>query len=321
MKFYCKYLLIFVAALITGFIFHLALFYFNLGTPNAQEKYLNEWFEKKDAYAGSINGKKLFFISGSNTLFGVDTEKIEQSLHISTVNYGTHVGVKYYTLHRAKKYIHSGDIVILPLEYSFYIYHNNNIEREYALYILGYDKAFFSNLTLYQKFIFISQTDTIDLLKLAVRKYFPKAPNDSAYDAKYLNTNGDMTNYSTKKQMTCEYMLTLIPDRVFKEAPLTPDSKEELTNFINYCHNNNITLYSAWPNYLWRDKAFSENDLESIHTIEKFYREHNVEILGDYTDCLYDADLFYDSTYHLNADGKRIHTEYLIQLLRDKVHK
>ena len=182
MKFYRKYLLIFVAALITGFIFHLALFYFNLGTPNTQEKYLNEWFEKKDAYAGSINGKKLFFISGSNTLFGVDTEKIEQSLHISTVNYGTHAGVEYYTLHRAKKYIHSGDIVILPLEYSFYIYHNNNIKKEYALYILGYDKAFFSNLTLYQKFIFISQTDTIDLLKLAVRKYFPKAPNDSAYD-------------------------------------------------------------------------------------------------------------------------------------------
>ena len=102
MKFYSKYLLIFAIALVTGFIFHLALFYFNLGIPNAQEKYLNDWYEKKDAYSSSITGKKIMFISGSNTLFGVDTEKIEKEFGIPTVNYGTNVAMSYYTLHRAK---------------------------------------------------------------------------------------------------------------------------------------------------------------------------------------------------------------------------
>lgn len=321
MKFYSKYLLIFVTALVAGLTFHLALFYFNLGSPNAQEKYLNEWFEKKDAYANSIAGKKIMFISGSNTLFGVDTEKIEKEFGIPTVNYGTHGGLSYYTLHRAKKHLHSGDIAILPLEYAFYIYHKDDSEIEFINYILGYDPTFFNNYSLKSKLLFISHSNTKELLKMSTKKFYPESPSNSPYDAKHLNSNGDMTYYSAKQQKTNDQMLTLISDKVFGEPPLTPDSKEELANFINFCHENNITLYVAWPNYLWKKKAFSGDDLEGVRTIEKFYRENHVEILGDYTDCLYGAGLFYDTRYHLNAEGKRIHTEYLINLLRDKVHK
>ena len=321
MKFYSKYLLIFVTALVAGLTFHLALFYFNLGSPNAQEQYLNEWFEKKDAYASSITGQKIMFISGSNTLFGVDAEKIGKEFGIPTVNYGTHGGLSYYTLHRAKKHLHSGDIAILPLEYAFYIYHKDNNEIEFINYILGYDPTFFEKYSAKSKILFISNANTKDLLKMATKRLLPRPPSEHPYDAKYLNTNGDMTYYSDKQQKVPNAILNSTTSTVFKDPPLTTDAKNELSNFINYCHENNITVYAAWPNYLWKEKTFSGDDLEGIHAIEKFYCEHNVEILGNYTDCLYDENLFYDATYHLNAEGKRIHTEYLIQLLRDKVHK
>ena len=321
MKLYSKYLLIFLAALVTGFIFHLALFYFNLGIPNAQEKYLNEWFKKKDAYASSITGQKIMFISGSNTLFGVDAEKIGKEFDIPTINYGTHGGLSYYTLHQAKYHLHSGDIVILPLEYAFYTYHNDSFKGEYCLYVLGYDKLYFTNLKFCQKIFLISQINTLDLLKYTIRQYFPKPQKEHPYDGKYLNTNGDMTHYSSKQQKPPQQLDKLIPSTVFKETPLTTDTIAELTDFIEYCKSNNITIYAAWPNYLWRNKYFTGSDLEGIHAIEDFYREHDVDILGNYTDCLYDTNLFYDTTYHLNAEGKRIHTEYLIRLLRDKIHK
>ena len=156
---------------------------------------------------------------------------------------------------------------------------------------------------------------------MSARRFYPAPSSASLYDAKYLNSNGDMTYYSDKLQKPNDHMLATISDKVFGEPPLTTDSKEELANFINYCHENNITLYAAWPIYLWIDKSFSGDDLAGIHAIEDFYIQHNVEILGNYTDCLYDAELFYDSTSHLNDEGKRKHTEYLIQLLQDKIHK
>ncbi|MBQ1417510.1 MAG: hypothetical protein IIY91_09450, partial [Selenomonas sp.] len=82
---------------------------------------------------------------------------------------------------------------------------------------------------------------------------------------------------------------------------------------------NGIKVYATWPNYLWKEKEFTGKDLDGIHAIEKFYHEHDVEILGNYTDCLYDAELFYDTIYHLNEEGKRIHTDYLIELLKEKL--
>lgn len=322
MKFYRKYLLIFTTSIFLGLLLHIVLFYFNLGMPNAQEKYINDWFAIKDHYACSISDPKIMFVSGSNTLFGVDTERIEHELHIPTVNYGTHAGLSYYTLQRAKPLLHSGDIVILPLEYGFYTWHKDNLGGEFIPFILGYDPNYFDRLSVIQKFEFIKQTNTKDLLNFALMKYIPANQSVHKYDAKYLNANGDMTNYSAKLQNSSEVLLDkIIPNYVFSELPLTPDAQAVLSNFVDYCHKNNITIYAAWPNFLWRDKEFSGSDLDGINAIENFYNDHNVEILGNYTDCLYDAKLFYDTTDHLNADGKRIHTEYLIRLLRDKVHK
>jgi len=320
LKFYRKYLGILAIALLTGFVFHLLLFYINLGFPNRSAQNYAGWFRVKDEYASSINSPKLMIISGSNTLFGVNTEKIENELHLPTVNYGVAAGLNFYILHRALPHLHSGDTVILPLEYRFYE-RNSIIEDEgYIQYIIGYDTDEFKSLSLTDKIMTICQLKTSDLLKLTYKRIKPPAKDtDNSYDSKYLNNNGDMTNNSVAKKTPSKALQANIKETVFKSEPLTPYATNELESFIRYCQENNIAVYAAWPNYLWTDKEFTGKDLAGIHAIEDFYHAHNVEILGNYTDCLYDADLFYDSEYHLNEEGKRIHTDYLINLLKEKI--
>ena len=320
MKFYRKYLVIFTLAILVGLTLHLTLFYVNLGIPNQAARNNNGWLQIKDTYAQSINSPKLVFISGSNTLFGVDTERLEHELSIPTVNYGVNAGLLFYNLHRALPHLHSGDTVILPLEYSFYTYKCIPVETGYAQYITGYDISTFKALPLSIKISIISQLTTRELLKAAYHQLKPPpVDNNNGYDSKYLNANGDMTNNLVAKKTSANVLKGKLNDTVFKNAPVTADAQEELTSFIDYCHTNNITVYAAWPNCLWKEKEFTGKDLDGIHAIEKFYHDHNVEILGNYTDCLYDAELFYDSEYHLNEEGKRIHTDYLINLLKDKL--
>ena len=259
------------------------------------------------------------FISGSNTLFGVDTERIEKALKIPTVNYGVHAGLFYYNLDRAKKHLKPGDIIILPLEYSYYTWHHDIFGEEFSAYIIGYDSTAIKKLTIFDMLKFTAQQNTIDLAKFTFHRIVPPIRIESGYSSQYLNTNGDMTNNHIEKSYAPSSLKAKIGKDVFKEPPLTVDAKSQLTDFINYCQQNNIIIYAAWPNYLWKEKEFSGKDLDGIHAIEKFYRDHNVEILGNYTDCLYDAELFYDGTYHLNEEGKRIHTDYLIQLLKEKL--
>lgn len=320
MKFYRKYLTIFLLAILAGLSVHLLLFYVNLGNNQAEHNG-NDWFRVKDSYAASIRQPKLIFISGSNTLFGVDTAKIEKELNIPTVNYGVVANYSFYTLHHSQPQLKNGDIVVLPLEYTcFYDRQPTKVDTGFSLYITGYDTAYFQNLPMIEKISVICQLTPRELLKSTWQQIkTPPADENDGYNSKYLNINGDMTNNAVDKKAAPEALKSKLKDSVFKTPPVTEYAQKELSDFINYCHTNNITVYAAWPNCLWKEKEFTGKDLDGIHAIEEFYHSQNVEILGNYTDCLYDADLFYDTTYHLNEEGKRIHTDYLINLLKDKL--
>jgi hypothetical protein len=294
------------------------LFFANLGYPNMATYNCDGFFQVKDSYANSINAPKIMFISGSNTLFGVDTEKIEKEFRIPTVNYGVAAPLHFYIFHRAKKYIHSGDTVILPLEYDFYDDDKMNPSLGYVAYIAGYDPAFFYDMSFVDKIIFIKSMNIQTLIKITWKRIIlAENEDDEHYDRKYLNKNGDMTyNPVAKKKDLTTYMGEMFPN-----DSISSDAQKELEDFISYCHQSNITVYAAWPNLLHGEKKFSDKDLGRIHAIEAFYRENDVEILGNYNDCIYDAELFYDSCYHLNEEGKRIHTDYLIRLLKEKLNR
>ncbi|WP_033169493.1 hypothetical protein [Selenomonas sp. ND2010] len=318
MTFYRKYLLIFTVSVLAGLLFHGLLFWVNFGVPMEQERYMHEWLAKKDVYASSIQGKKIVFISGSNTLLGVDTERIEQELGIPTVNYSANATMRFYTLERAKKHLKSNDIVILPLEFPYYTWHHDVFEPEEAFYYLGYDPSIIQALSFYDKLKFISQLNTKDLLKFTYQRIRPPARVEGAYSSQYLNKNGDMTNNYKMNRLSNSALRSKINKVVFDDTPLSNDAQQKLKQFITYCHNNNITVYASWPNYLWNKSEFSETDLAGIRSIEEFYCSQGVEVLGSYTDCLYDIDMFYDTNYHLNDEGKRIHTDYIIDMLKRK---
>lgn len=320
MKFYRKYLVIFICAILAGLSLHILLFYINLGVPISSQKHHHGWYQVKNTYVSSINQPKLIFVSGSNSLFGVDTERIESELHIPTVNYGVAASLNLYTIHQVRQYLKKGDIVILPLEYRFYELSHTAFESNYVQYILGYAPDVFHAMPLDSKINFITQLTPRELLKATYQQlYPPKAPEKDGYDSKYLNSNGDMTNNHIEEMTPADTLRNKISPTVFKSPPVTTDAQQELENFLMYCQGNGIKVYAAWPNYLWKEKEFTGKDLDGIHAIEKFYHEHDVEILGNYTDCLYDAEMFYDTEYHLNEEGKRIHTDYLIELLKEKL--
>ena len=103
-------------------------------------------------------------LSGSNTLFGVDAEKMENELNIPVLNGGTHAALHEYILYWAEENIlKDGDIVILPLEYEQY--EKNKYEEEYLKYVWGYAGEYFDTFTLYNKIKFIYKVSPKSLLK------------------------------------------------------------------------------------------------------------------------------------------------------------
>ena len=316
---YKSCLIVFVGATLAFLFFHVFLFYVNLGVPIEQDRYLQSRLEIKDNYAQSIAGRKIMIIAGSNAIFGIDAAQIEKTLKIPTVNYGVNAGLGYYLFERAKKNLKKGDIVILPLEYRYYESHKNVFENELAIYLTGYDKEYINNsLSFLDKINLITQLRTRDLLRFSYQQIVPPNGEKQRGSREKLDINGDILTNKIEDKKTDEELYAQVKDKVFSDLPLTDDADQKLSDFITWCKANNITVYATWPSYLCHNKVFSESDIEGINEIESFYQKHDVQILGNYSDFLYDVDWFYDTIYHLNERGKQKRTEHLLDLLRDK---
>ncbi len=62
---------------------------------------------------------RIILVGGSNVAFGIDSEKMENELHLSVVNTGLHAGIGLpYMLNDVKPYLKEGDTIIIIPEYS-----------------------------------------------------------------------------------------------------------------------------------------------------------------------------------------------------------
>lgn len=324
MNIYKRFLIVlFIVIFVLTLIIHPVIFFINLGKKNLVEQYLSEWIEVKEKYSNE-NENKIVILSGSNTIFGVNAEKMEKELNIPVLNAGTHAALHEYIFYWAENNIlKDGDIVILPLEYEQY--EKNEYAEEYLNYILGYEERYFNTFNLYGKLEFIykvspntllNNTKDLLLFKIPAKYGYP----DTGYSSKYLNNNGDMTNNKEENRRTNEKLMQTTKEKVFIEDEIpSKEFKDNMERFIEYCNVHNIKIYATWPAYLYKDKFFSDNDLKKIYDIQNYYNSKNIKVLGNYTDSLYNIELFYDSYYHLNEKGKEIRTEYLINLIRKEI--
>ncbi len=76
----------------------------HLNYPTRNSYWMEKLFQIKDAYANSIEEQKIIFIAGSNILWGLKTNLIEDYYNIPTVNMGIHASLQIsYMLDRVKK--------------------------------------------------------------------------------------------------------------------------------------------------------------------------------------------------------------------------
>jgi hypothetical protein len=299
-------------------IVHPGLFYFNLGHPVTQERYLDDWYQVKEGYAASVEGRKLVLLADSNVLFGLDADRMEKELGRSTVNMGLHGALSRYILERAENCLQSGDIVVLPLAYA--LYEDNPLEKEYELYILGFDPEKFRRLSPADQIRFVYKVSPTDLIKLTWQQFYSPTNSEGPYSAEYLDKNGDMTNNPFEKRKSEAFLKQGLHVKIFRSAEIpSEESRREIGAFLDYCHANDIKVYATWPAMYCPGGSFVGADQVKVENIREFWEAQGVEVLGEYQDFLYSADMMYDTVYHLNNSGKERRTGQMIELLRGKL--
>lgn len=305
---YRKFIIIFFSVSI--FIFFIAypiLFFMVLSHPTNAEINLERRWQYKESIARDISQPKMVFAAGSSVLHGIDTKLISEELKIPVVNMGTYAATRIYFMDRVQHSLFPGDILVLPIEYS--IYTQRNFSDMGIGFVLSLHDDFFAKQSLIWKIENIYHVGIVNLLSIA-KKVLINDDIEINEIGSNMNDNGDVDIIRSKNKEVA------IPKNAFDDMELDSYNMSKLKELIDYCHQNNITVYAAWPSYLYSMDHFIGNDKVQIDKLLEFYSDNGVEVIGTYSDYLYNQEDMYDTKYHLNDMGRAKNTRRILDDLR-----
>ncbi len=283
--------------------------------PNSRNTYMATIADKMHLL-DSIPSPRLILMSGSSMAFGVDSDLLSKELEIPVVNASLHFKLgSRFMMDQLKASIKKGDIVLITLEYvitskgsceeklmaaDFYppaknwIHFTSLSERvgAYSVHRLADFKLLMGQIWSGTRTRPISIDDTTSVF---FRKCFAK--------------NGDLLGHLNNPQPKF-----YVPE-ISNEVEFSKQIKD-LNDFEAFSKQQGVTVFFTFPSYV--ESGFERN-MPVIKKIEQQFRNDlKFSILGSPENSVMDDRFFYDNPFHLNAQGRKIFSSRLIQLLEQE---
>jgi len=284
------------------------------GNPTQMSKWVYEAYNLKEQSSKKIKDRKIVIVSGSNSLFGMNSAMIEEKLKIPVVNDAVHAGLGMpYILYKSKSVLNEGDIAILPLEYSFYQM-NSIPSKVFSDYVLARDMNYFSTLSIYEKIKTIYSIDIKRLINGLSFYWKPLTPTKGVYGIQNINDHGDQINIDINKmtKSSSKHLDSLHPDTI-KSYQLSKEFVHAMDNYILWAKVNKITLIFMPPNHMYFSYYDSDEYKQFLNEIKTYYLNRNVLYLGKPKNYMYPKEDYFNTAYHLNNIGVNKRTKQLIK--------
>ncbi|RDU59476.1 hypothetical protein [Helicobacter sp. MIT 14-3879] len=301
-----------------------------------QLAYAEMWLSKVYAIKDFINAQptqkqRILFVGGSSSLFGFDSSIIDANTKFKPINYSTHAGLPLnYHIDRIMNVAKAGDIIFLPLEFSYYI----NIEPYRNLWYLSNMLAWETYRKYIDKsdilFAYLRQPPLIVIKKFAqtlinkgnheeniietMRQVWAANQQKWAgYNYQSLNSYGDFAyqnNTNPYSQSIAQYLKPTFEISTF--------FVQEYYRLEAFAREHDIKIFLIYPPTM-ENPTFSIHDEKTYKTIDNLTTQlskHGIQIYGDFRDFHFDNTYFFDTQNHLNKQGAILRTHAFIKLLQ-----
>lgn len=305
-----------------AFIFWALLIAAQSNNPTKMSQWVYDAYEKKQLISERIKEKKIILLAGSNILFGVDSQAISEEFNIPVLNYGVNAGIELpYTLEAAKKVIHPGDMVLMPLEYPMYSY-DGTPGVQMIDYIFSRDAGYFWKLSLKEQLHMLLHMEFERVLQGFLCQSETKI-DKGLYGAHHIDTHGDQINTSIKFQT--QEMRSQI-----KNHDLNPEKYSEtfdpeaigwqyINDFVRHCKNLDVSVIFM-PSTLMKHDSFYTDTREKwfYENIAREVRKRGWTYVGNPYDYMYDMSLYFNTNFHLTEKGRALRTRQMIRDLKNR---
>jgi hypothetical protein len=318
------YLNAFLITIVVICVVWVALFYVTLGSPVSKSRWIDSILELKEQAAFAVTGEKVVFVSGSNIIFGLDSQRLADSWDMPVINFGLHAGLGVaYILERSKRVLRAGDIAILPLEYPFYR-EDGTLSETLIVHVFSSDPEYFYSLSLADKARFIARME-FKRLKRGLKASFQNDADkreqeldDSAASDEYsianMNASGDQVNIEPEKISATDR------DAIYKLKAYRMDhpglsgySRTILHDYIGWAEDNGVCLIFMPPNYMYFDEYNGPLHGQFFMNIKSYLAGNDAPYIGDPYDYMFDKSYYFETVYHLDSLGVEKRTEQIVK--------
>ena len=274
-------------------------------TPKASKSLILSAVQK-DSLMEHAEGPRLIFVGGSNLSFGLDSERIRDSLKINPINTGIHasIGLKYM-VDNSLQYIQKGDVVVLVPEYMHFYRDINSCSDELLRSIFDVDIDNIKLLNGKQLMNLISFLPKYSLSKLKFTDYFGWKEHD-IYSVNSFNSFGDANAHWNLKDRNFPPYET--SKDVFQE-----DYLETILNYQSVISQRDAVLYISFPGL----QSISYENIENqVIEVEKKLQMLGIPILGNARQYKMPNNMVFNTPYHLNIKGVEHRTNLVISELK-----
>lgn len=264
----------------------------------------------------SVPSPRLVLISGSSMAFGVDSYLLSTELEIPVVNASLHFKLgSRFMMDQLKSGVRKGDVVLITLEY---VIKSEGDYEEQLMAVDYYPPA--KKWIRYESFPDEVRANTLHRLtnfKLLMGELSsgtrsrPISIEDttSVFFSKCFDKNGDLLGHLNNPQPKFD-----VPE-ISNEVEFSKQIKD-LNDFEAFVKKKGVKVFYTFPSYV--ESGFERN-MPVIKKIEQQFRNDlKFSILGSPESSVMDDRFFYDNPFHLNAQGRKIFSSRLIQLLEQE---
>ena len=255
--------------------------------------------------ANSLQGEKIMIIGGSSSNLGIDSRYLQEltGKAVANLSVSAAVPLRVY-MQVAEKYANAGDVILMPLEYSYYAADFYQINEAYVDVTavdggLKCQDSFLGNLEYCYNGFLRSFTRLNDCLMFAVKDAMHN--ENTIYIADSVNEYGDFVLHENRQP-------TYV--REIKNTQFQYDRQvvEELNGFIRRMEAKGVRVYLTYPAFDMGSIGNSESYVQAVvQMIEENFSAENV--LGTPEQFSFDESYFYDTAYHLQYENRAVYTE------------
>jgi len=258
-------------------------------------------------------GPRIIVVGGSNVSFGIDAELMQQRLDVPVINDGIHAGLGIVPLRELQEYIRPGDVIILSLEYSMFTSQS----------IMEGDLAFLSDWIEYSprriRYLHDPWRNVPSIYATMLQRKVNREVNTYLFGGSLAEIRNVFvgTKYNANGDFIGHLDQASTPRRKIASVPYpVSDLREEMFIFLDefrrVAREKGAEVYFEAPASR-KTNCETTGETSLMNFFETFEERSSIPVLTPLEDVCLPDKYFFDTAYHLNAQGRELRTQRLIE--------